>query len=219
MKRADLLEQVAARIAARQHDHPLRVGIDGIDTAGKTSLADELKPLVEAAGCPVLRASIDGFHNPRETRYRQGANSPQGYYEDSFDIESARGQLLDPLGPGGNRLVRTASYNVRQERAVNAPEVKIPLKSILLFDGIFLARPELAGALDLQIFVHIEFETCLARAELRDRAHLGGVVRQRYLERYLPAQKMYLERYRPREKAAMVIINDDLNNPQLETRL
>jgi len=218
MKRADLLEQLARKIAACQPAHPLRVGIDGIDTAGKTSLADELKPLVEAIGRPVLRASIDGFHQPRETRYRQGANSPQGYFEDSFDLETVRAQLLDPLGPGGSRLVRTASYNVRQERAINAPEVKIPANAVLLFDGIFLARPELAGAFDLRIFVHIGFETCLARAEQRDRAHLGDAVRQRYLTRYIPAQEVYLQSCRPRETADMVIINDILDDPRLEIR-
>jgi len=218
MRREDLLEALAQYIARHRLDHPLRVGIDGIDTAGKTSLADELKPLVEAAGRPVLRASIDGFHTPREVRYRQGAGSPEGYFADSFDLEAARGLLLNPLGPGGRRLVRTASYNVRQEREVQAPEVKVPANCVLLFDGIFLARPELAGAFDLRVFVQIDFETCLARAELRDRAHLGDTVRQRYLQRYIPAQQAYLDGCHPRETANVVIINDDLANPSLEIR-
>ena len=39
MRRFLLLEELAARIAAVQADHPARVTIDGIDAAGKTTLA------------------------------------------------------------------------------------------------------------------------------------------------------------------------------------
>ena len=57
----------------------LRVGIDGVDGAGKTTLADTLADALEAAGIAVIRASVDGFHHPRAVRYRLGRESPEGF--------------------------------------------------------------------------------------------------------------------------------------------
>ena len=48
-------------------------------------LADELAHRVTALGRPVIRASVDGFHNPRDHRYRRGRDSPEGYFHDSCD--------------------------------------------------------------------------------------------------------------------------------------
>jgi len=80
-----LLEQLAAAIAARRLDHPTRVAIDGVDGSGKTTLADELVEPLRRAGRDVIRASVDGFHNPRVVRYTRGPDSPEGYFLDSFD--------------------------------------------------------------------------------------------------------------------------------------
>ena len=76
--RLQILEQLAGLIVAIGRPHPVRVAIDGVDAAGKTMLADELTPLIEARGRPAIRASADGFHNPRVIRYRRGADSPEG---------------------------------------------------------------------------------------------------------------------------------------------
>jgi uridine kinase len=44
MTREQALHQLAGILVSRIHPHPLRVVIDGIDAAGKTTLADELVP-------------------------------------------------------------------------------------------------------------------------------------------------------------------------------
>ena len=46
-------------------DRRLRIGIDGRDGVGKTTLADELAPMLTARGDVVTRVSLDGFHQPR----------------------------------------------------------------------------------------------------------------------------------------------------------
>src|SRR5262245_14341636 len=76
MTRQSLLRHLANSLFARHCTHPLRGAIDGIDAAGKTTLANELAPLIEAQGRPAIRASIDDFHRPRAERYRQGPASP-----------------------------------------------------------------------------------------------------------------------------------------------
>ena len=112
MTREIALSQLADAIVSLQRSHPLRVAIDGIDASGKTTLADQLAPVIEQRGRPVIRASIDGFHRPRSERYRRGPDSPEGYYEDSFDCASLQSALLHPLGPNGSRLYRHAIFDV-----------------------------------------------------------------------------------------------------------
>jgi uridine kinase len=74
------LEIVAARVDALRR--PARVAIDGVTAAGKSTFADALAALVTP---PVLRATIDDFHNP----------PPQAYYPDSFDFETFRRHVLE----------------------------------------------------------------------------------------------------------------------------
>jgi uridine kinase len=131
----------------------VRVAIDGIDAAGKTTLADDLAPLLEAGGRQVIRASLDGFHRPRSERYRRGADSPEGYHEDAFDYQALQTALLLPLGPAGNRRYRRAVFDFRQDSPLLTKEEVAPERAVLLFDGVFLLRPELTGLWDYRIFV------------------------------------------------------------------
>jgi uridine kinase len=85
MTREDLVAEAAHRICQVRRSHPVRVAIDGVDAAGKTTLANELVGPLERLGRPVIRASIDGFHNPATVRYRRGDTSPEGYVRDSFN--------------------------------------------------------------------------------------------------------------------------------------
>ena len=54
--RRDVLGQLAQRILSVHCSHPVRVAIDGIDAAGKTTLADDLVSPIEAQGRPKQRA-------------------------------------------------------------------------------------------------------------------------------------------------------------------
>jgi uridine kinase len=76
--RDDVLNRLASIIISKKCAHPVRVAIDGVDAVGKTTLADELATLIQAAGHPVIRASLDGFHNPRAVRHQRGSDSPEG---------------------------------------------------------------------------------------------------------------------------------------------
>ena len=98
-----------------------------------------------------IRASVDGFHHPRALRYRRGPDSPEGYYLDSFDYASLRRCLLAPLGPGGDRRYRPATFDHRTESPTEAPGQFAPADAVLLFDGVFLLRPELGGCWDYAV--------------------------------------------------------------------
>ena len=67
MKRSTLIEMLAEKIAGVRCPHPVRIAIDGVDGVGKTTLADELAGVLSSGERPVIRASVDGFHNPRSS--------------------------------------------------------------------------------------------------------------------------------------------------------
>jgi len=86
------LDELAARLAVLPL--PARVAVDGVDAAGKTTLASELAAVLPEAE----RVSADDFLRPSEERYRQGRESPVGYYEDSFDHPRLRSAVLASEG-------------------------------------------------------------------------------------------------------------------------
>ncbi|MBO0778571.1 MAG: hypothetical protein J2P37_07050 [Ktedonobacteraceae bacterium] len=217
MARERVVQQLANVIAVLHHTHPLRVAIDGIDAAGKTTLANELAPLIEENGYIVIRASIDDFHRPRAERYRQGPVSPQGYYEDAFDYTALQKALLQPLGPMGNGCYRRAIFDYRTDSPLPTREEHAPLNAVLLLDGVFLLRPELASLWDYRIFVHVDFEVALQRALERDRSLFGDAetIQTRYQQRYIPGQRLYFQQAHPQERADVIVDNNDPASPRL----
>ncbi len=214
-ERRALLMELAGRIAAVRCRHPLRVAVDGVDAAGKTTFADELVAPLEAAGRPVIRASIDGFHHCAAVRKRRGDESPQGYFLDSFDHAGLIEALLEPLGPGGTRRFRRAIFDFRTDAPVEARLGEAAANAVLLFDGVFLLRPELRHYWDFSVFLRADFEVTVKRAEARDLELFGtpARVRRRYQRRYVPGQRLYLSQVRPEARASVVVDNNDPVRP------
>jgi len=152
VQRQQLLDELAFYIDSIPSQHPLRVAIDGVDAAGKTSLANELVTPLQKRGRSVIRASIDSFHNPQSIRYQQGKDSPAGYFQDSFNLQSLIANLLTPLGPGGNLQYQKEIFDFREDAATRQQTFIAKGNAILLFDGVFLLRPELCNYWDLKIF-------------------------------------------------------------------
>jgi uridine kinase len=219
--RSTVINNLADRIACVHRDHPIRVGIDGFAAAGKTTLADELVTPLEQRGRKVLRISIDGFHNPAEIRHRKGRHCPIGYYQDSFNHEAIVTHVLEPLGPKGNRSYKSANYNYKSGTSVDAEYQEAPTEAILLFDGIFLHRPELKDHWDFTIFVHTDFSVMLDRACERDLEKFESVdrVRESFEQRFIPGSRLYLEQARPHEQAHIVIDNNNVHCPVLRTNI
>jgi uridine kinase len=220
MSRAERIDELATAIVAARPRHPIRVAIDGVDGSGKTTLADELVEPIRRAGCEVIRASIDGFHNPRAIRYARGSDSPEGYFLDSFDYTALRQVLLEPLGPNGNRKFRAAVFDYRVDRPAETPQRVAVHDAVLLFDGVFLQRPELEGFWDLTVWVDAPFEITVERAVARDARNGGdaGETRGKYERRYVPGQQLYMRQCQPKIRAGIVFGNADLARPTLRFR-
>ena len=217
MSRARVVAAVAEVIAALPRDRPVCVAIDGPDAAGKTTLADELREPIEAAGRRVVRVSIDGFLSPRAERSEGAAQSAAGYYREAFDADAFLELILAPLRPGGDRAIHLATYDYRADVRTIGEPVVVEADVVVLVDGVFLQRAAFRAEWDMVVYVQVSENETVARARLRDAELFGGVAEteRRYRERYLPAQKLYRDEADPVTNAHVLIDNEDPAQPVL----
>jgi uridine kinase len=186
-----VLEELGDALAAvHAPDRLTRIGIDGVDGAGKTRLGEELAQELTARRRPAIRITLDQFERPTAERYTRGDLSPEGYYLDAFDLERFRAHVLSVGGP---------------------PEL------VVLADGVFLQRPELADLWDAIVWVEADLEVAARRGAERNLVWFDSLdeTHERYRLRYLPAQRRYIEEQRPHERAALVLRNTNLTEPEL----
>ncbi|GAA4355015.1 hypothetical protein GCM10023145_23560 [Angustibacter luteus] len=109
-----------------------------MDGSGKTTLGDALEVELARRGHDVTRVRADNFLNPPEVRYRLGRHSPQGFFRDSYDLDSLRRTALEPT------------------------------RGALVLDGLFLHRAELADLWHLSVFLDVPFAETFRRMAVRD---------------------------------------------------
>ena len=91
--------------------------------------------------------------------------------------------MLRPLGPDGDGRYTPGTFDYRSDTtAAAAPQPAMP-GAVLLFDGVFLLRPELRGFWDVSIYLHVDPEVTL---DIGSRT-LPTVVRQRVHAQLCPA--------------------------------
>jgi uridine kinase len=186
-----VLDELGDALAAvHAPDGLTRIGIDGVDGAGKTCLAEELADLLTARRRPAVRITLDQFEPPTAARYARGELSPEGYYLDGFDFERFRAHLLSIDGP---------------------PDL------VIVADGVFLHRPELADVWDATVWIDADIEVAAKRGAERNLLWFDSLdaTHERYRVRYMPAQRRYIEEQRPDERATFVLRNSDLTQPEL----
>jgi uridine kinase len=209
-----ILQRIAKFIGGCNRERTLRVAVDGVDGVGKTTFADNLGSAVERIGRPVIRSSVDGFHNPREFRYRRDRTSPEGFYLDSYDYAALRAHLLDPLGPGGSGVYCPAVFDHVTDSPVPAQTHLATAGSVLILDGLFLHRQELRDFWDFSIFLDAPFEVTIPRGAARGLGWGGSPdPTAPSNRRYVEGQRLYLRENEPQARANVVIDYSDLAAP------
>lgn len=97
-----------------------------------------------------------------------------------------------------------------------APEQRAPGDAVLVFDGIFLHRPELRGYWDYSVFLRVGFGISVPRCARRDGAAFDPDAcdpRAGTNRRYVHGQLRYLAECRPEGRATLVVDNEDLAAP------
>ena len=211
--RAPLLQALAARLAGMHQDRRIFAAIDGVDGSGKTTFADALAAVLAAGPHhrPAVRLSLDDFHHPRALRYRQGRRSAEGFRHDSYNVEQFRAYVLDPLKPAGAGCYRPAGHDLASDAVLDPPPVAAPPAAVVLVDGLFLHRAELAPHWDFSVFLDVPFSETAARMAVRDGTPADPAHPE--MHRYVGGQRLYFADTDPARQASVVVENSDPERP------
>jgi uridine kinase len=211
-RRRTIFETVEAEIKRRKTaDRPFVIGVSGIDCSGKTVFTGALEKYLNANGYETQRVSLDDFHNPKAVRYA-GADPVDNYFNRSFDIPTVVEKLLAPLREKGRHTTTLKLLGLRTDKYDVTRKYSFSRRTIVLFEGVFLFRKELAQYTDYKIFLDIPYSVSKKRAALRDPV----ASLDKYDTKYLPAQRRYLRAYPPRRTADMVVDNTDWEKPVIK---
>jgi uridine kinase len=172
---------------------PVLVALDGHSGAGKSRLAADVAAEVEG-----IVVDGDDFYAgapASEWDVRTVADNA----ERCIDWRRLRGEALEPLLAG-----RAASWHPYDwERGGGlVPELTIVQPgSIIILDGVYSARPELADLVTLSVLVEVPAAIRRARVARRD----GGI--DGWYERWAAAERHYLTEVRPPGSFDLVVAN------------
>jgi uridine kinase len=202
---------IADQLVRRPAPHPLRVAVDAITAAGKTTFAADLTAAISAPGRTAIHLSTDDFHHVAAVRHRH-PDRARGYYADAYDLATFRRLVLEPLGPDGDRRYQARLHDLETGQVFDEAAQTAPADAIVVVDGTFLQSPVLAGGWDEVIWLDVAFGIALERAIPRDAAQFGSAqaVRDAYTTRYHPACRLYLAEVDPRAGASIVVADAEL---------
>jgi uridine kinase len=203
--KSDVMDALATEILQNNARGKVIVAIDGVDGAGKTQFGDALADAIRRAGHEAVTASVDGFHRPRAERYAKGIDSPEGFFDDSYDYDAFETQLIAPFRAGEPFAVSVFDLEA------DAPEVRMGSapsdNTILVIDGIFLHRHELRGLWNYSVWLDV------SDAE-RDRRLIERDGERSVAPRYSKGQELYVRRAKPRAAATAIYNNNDFEHPK-----
>jgi uridine kinase len=209
-----LVDLLALMLGTRPGERSI-VAVDGPDGVGKTRLVGELLALAPyVAGREVLSVSVDGFHHPHARRHAQGSTA-RTFYEDSYDYGALRDKVLRPFRAG--REIVPAVWDVRADQALHPDPIEPADDALLIVEGIFLRRPELAGEWDATCLVTAPLAVTVPRGNARfpsgrvpgdhDPEHPANA-------RYVGGQRLYDQQARLWQPTWIVDLSD-LQRPEL----
>jgi uridine kinase len=213
-ERSVVLDHVAARILACGPGR-LRVGIDGLTAAGKTSLGHELAERISRSGRPVLRASLDDFKKPWRDRHLYDRESGEGYYRNAFDYEAVAKLLLEPAGADGSGECVLCSIDPLTQVDHSGVITPAAPDAVLIVDGVFAFRPEIDEHWEFRIWVDVDRQVALRRGVERDEDWAGPEAEAVHRDRYHVSERLYVAEVDPVRLVDVVLENSDFDRPRI----
>jgi hypothetical protein len=198
--------QSASTQAARE-GRGVRTGVEGPVPADAEVLADAVAAELERRAVPVARARGREFLRARSLRLERGPADPDTYFDGWFDLDALRREVLDPLGPGGTLRWLPGLRDPDADRPLRRPPVEAAPGTVAVVDAPFLARWEVADAVDLLVHLDVSPAARVRRVPEDERS------------RVLPAWQRYLDEYDPAASAAFVVRYDRPSHPALLVRV
>ncbi|WP_249709467.1 uridine kinase [Bacillus cereus] len=174
----------------------LIIGIDGCGGAGKSTLANKIKSDFST----VTIVHMDDFYLPSAKIVNEHpTNKSIGA---DFDWKRLLQEVLDPISNGIEGCYKRYDW----ETDSLAESHTVSANGIVIIEGVYATRQELAGMYDLKIWVNCPRETRIKRGIARD----GEAARDMWENNWMVAEDMYVEIHKPHEFADFII--DGTNN-------
>lgn len=190
------IARVASTVAGRTHDGFALVAIDGPGGSGKTTFATALAEALGVAGRTTV-VHGDDFYRPAASEERLRLTPEDGYHR-YFDWQRLRDQVLIPITSGTAAVYRCYDWSTG---ALAEEETRVSRSGTVIVEGVFAARPELAGHYDLTVYVDTPRETCLRRQYARGDDHGPGD----WIDRRRAAEEHYLAATQPATRADLTV--------------
>lgn len=187
------------------------IAVDGVDGSGKSTFADGLAAIILSR--PVIVIHVDDFLNLREVRHQRGRESPEGFWLDTYDYESLSRDVLTPLRRGGSGRYRPVATDHRQDVRLTPSLLQAPENAVVIVEGMFLHRDELAGCWDYSCFLDVPFTETARRMSIRDGSHPDP--EHPSMRRYVGGQRLYFEAAQPWYRATRVVENTNPAMPRI----
>ncbi|QDQ06279.1 uridine kinase [Bacillus sp. BD59S] len=169
----------------------LIIGIDGCGGAGKSTLANKIKRKFST----VTVVHMDDFYLPSSQIVNEHpTNKSIGA---DFDWKRLLQEVLDPISNGVEGCYKR--YDWETDSLVESHIV--PANGIVIIEGVYATRQELAEVYDLKIWVNCPRETRIKRGIARD----GEAARDMWENNWMVAEDMYVESYKPHEFTDFII--------------
>ena len=100
-------------------------------------------------------------------------------------------------------------HDVRTDVPLDLPPVPVGPDDVLIVDGVFVHRDELAPYWDFSLYLHVDLAVSLVRMSARDDLPIETT------RRYTGAHRLYLDACDPLRRASVVVDNTDLGTPRM----
>jgi hypothetical protein len=162
---------------------------------------------------PVARVHAGDFLRARSLRLERGPDDPETFFDGWYDLAALRREVLDPMAPEaapdvapGERTWLPRLRDPGTDRPYREPRRTAAPATVVVLDGMFLARWDVADAVDVLVFLDASPAARLRRVPADDQA------------RVLPAWERYLQWCDPAAVATVVVRYDRPSHPAVRTR-
>jgi uridine kinase len=201
------LDTVVAAIRDRSVSaHRLVVAIDGRSGSGKSTVATAVARAIDAVIVP-----CDDFFVASVSNVEWDRRTPEQRATDAIDWRRLRREAIEPLRAG--RSARWYAFDFRAgprgdgTYRVQGTPTELAPKPVVLLDGAYSARPELADVVDISVLVEAAPATREARLAAREAP---GFLRQ-WHARWDLAEEYYFRHVRPPSAFDVVLQTDGVD--------
>ncbi|MGE6540978.1 uridine kinase family protein [Bacillus luti] len=191
------LNEILARMQEKSIKQSLLIiGIDGCGGSGKSTLANKIKSKFST----VTIVHMDDFYLPSAQIVNEHPTNK--LIGADFDWKRLLQEVLDPISNGVEGCYKR--YDWETDSLVESHIV--PANGIVIIEGVYATRQELAEKYDLKIWVNCPRGMRLKRGIARD----GEEARDMWENNWMIAEDMYVESHKPHKFADFII--DGIDN-------